>query len=254
MTDLQGRHILITRPEPQGSELCRLIEAKGGQAICMPTLAFAPPPDSEAFDRALAAFGDQDWLIFISPQAVLASVPAIRRQWPLFPTSVQFACVGEGTAKALLAAGYRVSHYPEKEWNSEGLLDLPCFQSVTGKKIAIIRGEGGRELVDKTLAARGATILPVIAYQRVLPELKLHSALAWLEQHKIDSIVCTSFESVKNLKILWGEEAWPYLKACPLYVVSERIKGLAHDLGFQTIWVTHRASNESILETLMGRT
>ena len=43
-----------------------------------PTLAFGPPPDSAQFQRAIAAMGEQDWLIFISPQAVYSSQAAIK--------------------------------------------------------------------------------------------------------------------------------------------------------------------------------
>ena len=93
----------------------------------------------------------------------------MRSQWPVFPSTLRLAAVGAGTANALQAAGYNVTVCPRDEWSSEALLDLPDFQSVAGKHIAIIRGVGGRELIDRTLTERGAQVLPVMAYQRVLP-------------------------------------------------------------------------------------
>lgn len=247
MTDLSGRHIVVTRPDPQGSELCRLIEQVGGGSIFFPTIAFAPPPDSAVLQQALSLLGEQDWLVFISPQAVYAGVPLIRRTWPDFPANVQFAAVGAGTKNALHEAGYEVAHYPE-EGGSEGVLALPAFQDLSGKKVAIIRGVGGRELLDDVFAERGARVLPVIVYQRVLPQA--HNT-EWLAERKIDAIVCTSFEGVQNLKDMLGETVWPLIKTLPLLVVSDRIKSLAQDLGFQTIWVSSAASNEAILERLM---
>ncbi len=250
MNDLHLLRILVTRPHPQGEVLCKLIEARGGQAIHFPTIDFAPAPDPQAFHQAIAELGEQDWLIFNSPRAVYASVVEIRRTWPQLPEEVKFAAVGFGTAKALQEAGYNVAVIPQTEWSSEGLLGDPVFQSVQGKKIAIIRGAGGREVLDNTLMARGAHVLPVIAYQRILPQIPGYEVNQLLSEHQIDVIVSASFESVVNLKIMLGEQSWSALKICPLVVVSERIKRLAYDLGFQTIWVASHASDAAILDTI----
>lgn len=253
MNHLQNLTILVTRPEPQGDALCRLISAHGGRAISFPTIAFAPPPDPDAFQRALSLLDEQDWLIFISPQAVYASIPHIRKTWPQLPETVKFAAVGAGTARALQEAGYNIAVHPDTDWSSAGVLDLPEFRLVSGKKIAIIRGAGGREILDKTLAERGAHILPVLAYERVLPDVDVNQYLELFKKGTINRIVCTSYEGVRNLKILLGETGWPYLQTVPVIVVSERIKSLAHDLGFRRIWVTRNASQEAVLEVMAER-
>lgn len=243
-------HILVTRPHPAGTELCHLIESQGDQAIHLPTIAFEPPTDLSKFQQSIDALGEQDWLIFISPQAVYASIAAICKAWPQLPPSVTVAAVGEGTAKALKKAGYIVATHPPAEWSSEGLLALPEFQSIQGKKVAIIRGEGGRELLEKTLLTRGAEVMHVIAYQRVIPKIKMSSYLNLLKQKTIDVMICTSYEGVQNLKKLFGDTGSLYLPSIPLIVVSQRIKILAQDLGFQTIWVASNASHQAILEVL----
>ncbi|MBX3708511.1 MAG: uroporphyrinogen-III synthase [Gammaproteobacteria bacterium] len=253
MNNLCGLHILVTRPAPQGLELCQLITAHGGHAINFPTIAFAPPPDPVAFQKTVNVLGEQEWLIFISPQAVYSSVLHIRKAWPIFPYWVKFAAVGAGTAKALHEAGYDVSVHPLTEWNSEGLLDLPEFQPITiaEKKIAIIRGVGGREWLDKVLAERGAHVLPVIAYERTLPQVDVNECAASFVDHKIDVIVCASNDGIRNLKLLLGERIWPLISVIPLVVLSQRMKMLAQDLGFQRIWVTRNASQIAILEAMV---
>lgn len=245
--------ILVTRPEPQCSELCRAIETLGDHAIPFPTIAFAPPPDQLAFETAIQQLGNQSWLIFISPQAVSASVPAIRQAWPHFPPTVQFAAVGAGTAKALSAAGYASAVQPDSDWSSEGLLALPAFQQINGTRVAIVRGVGGREMLDCELAARGATILPVIAYERILPKMDVTLCSNALKAEQIHLIVCTSFESVNNLKRLLDKSVWPLLEKIPLIVMSERVKLLAEALGFRTIWVTRGASQAAIVELIAER-
>jgi len=250
MNDLNNLHILITRPASQGRALCDLISARGGHPIHFPTIAFGPPLDQAGFLQSLILLGEQDWLIFISPQAVHASITQIQRLWPHFPDSVKWAAIGGGTAKALEEAGITAVLYPDKEQNSEGLLNLPAFHQVAGKKIAIIRGVGGREWLDKGLAERGAHVLPVIAYERILPKVDVSPCLEQLRQKNIDIIVCTSYESLCNLKTLLGETALPFLREIPVIVISERIKMLAKDLGFSRIWVARNMSERGILDLI----
>lgn len=252
MNKLRHLYVMVTRPDPQGSELCQLIEAQGGRALHLPTIAIAPPPDLLAFRQAIRVLGGQEWLIFISPQAVYASIAAIKRAWPEFPRQTKFAAIGAATANALEADGYAAAIHPTTEWNSESLLALPAFWQVAGKYIAIIRGAGGREWLEKTLIARGAKVTSVMAYQRVLPQVDTQECLNLLEQHSINRIVCTSFTGVSNLKQLFSEKGWLYLKTIVLIVPSWRIKILAQDLGFQTIWVARNASHQAMLEILSG--
>ena len=110
-------------------------------------------------NNAINQLGEQDWLIFVSPQAVRASIPAIRRAWPQFSDQTKFAAVGSGTANALKAAGWLVSCIPDTEWGSDGLLEMPEFQSVVGKKIAVMRGVGGRERLEPALFSRRSSIV-----------------------------------------------------------------------------------------------
>lgn len=253
MNNLHPLHVLVTRPSPAGEELCRLIEQNGGEATHFPTIAFAPPKDTTAFQQAIAALSSMDWLIFISPQAVSASLPAIRRAWPHFPPRVKLAAVGSKTAKAIQEAGLPKAVYPKEDWRSEGLLGLAEFQSISGTNIAIVRGEGGRDYLEKSLLSRGAQVSHLIAYQRVLPKEAVGHYVDLFKRRQIDVVVCTSFEGVSHFKQLLGNEAGSLIKEVPLVVVSERIKTLAHDLGFQTIWVAREVSQEAILELLLER-
>lgn len=253
MSKQQASLILVTRPGLAGETLCAQIEAHGGSALHFPVIAFAPPRDDAAFDASIHAVGEQDWLIFNSPQAVIAVVPRLRAAWPNLPETVKFAAVGAGTAAALHEAGYQAALYPENEWSSEGLLAMPEFQTVTDQCIMIMRGEGGRELLEKVLLERGAKVSSCLAYQRVLPDSDPEVAIARIRQRAISMIVAGSFESVTNLKTLLGESCWSLLKNIPLIVMSERVKKLAAELGFKTIWVTRNASPEALLELILDK-
>ena len=249
-TDLLSIYVLVTRPGAAGSELCDLIAAHGDKALHFPVIAFAPPADAAAFQQSIQALGEKDWIIFNSPQAVKAAVPAMRAAWPNFPEHVQFAAVGAGTAKALHEAGYVGALYPDAEWSSEGLLNLPEFQEVNDKKIAIVRGVGGREFLEKILTERGAEVMSCMAYQRILPITDASMCLKLIQQQQLQVIVAGSFESVSNLQLLLGGDCWPLLKKIPLIVMSERVKKLAAESGFQTIWVTQTASQDAVMDLI----
>ncbi len=244
MQELAGLRVLVTRPAPQGRVLADGIITRGGQATFFPTIDFIQRDVS----AELAQLSAQEWIIFTSPQAVAALNPDVLRK-----TTSKIAAIGAGTAKALTEAGVTVTLYPTAEWNSEGLLALPEFTHVTHQKIAIIRGVGGRELLDKVLAERGATVLSVIAYERILPKLDAGPVQAAIREHNFDCIVTTSATGVENLLTLIGPDLQKNVLTIPLFVMSERIKMLAEQLGFRTIVVIQTASNEAIIDALIQR-
>lgn len=241
--------ILVTRPEPAGSALCHVLNGTGCETILLPTIAYAPPSDLAAMESGVKQLGEQDWVVFISPQSVFATVPLMRREWPTLPPVVKFAAVGLGTAKVLNEAGYNAI-YPSQEWSSEGLLAMPAFNDVVGKRIAIVRGVGGRELLEPVLADRGAIVTPVITYQRVVPEADISNCMEMFLQKRIDAVVCTSSTSVVNFKKMIGDDGWQAVNTVPMIVISERIKKIAQDLGFKIIWVAKNASHQAIAETI----
>jgi uroporphyrinogen-III synthase len=246
-----NKTILVTRPDPAGSALCKKIDAEGYKAIHLPTIKFAFPKDGEVLRKTVALLGEQDWIIFVSPQAVLTCVPLLRDAWPIMPENVKMAAIGAGTATVLSVAGYQAI-FPENEWTAEGLLKLPAFFDIAYKRIAIVRGEGGREVIEDELIARKAQVSSVIIYRRVMPDVDMTRYIQLLKDKQIDIVTSTSCTGVENLKKMVGDSAWPYLQKVPLIVVSERIKKVAHDLGFESIHLASNASDASILKTIKG--
>ncbi len=249
MQSLNGLTVMVTRPKPQGETLCDQIRAAGGHAIHFPTIEIHPPKSLAAFAKGIVGLGHYDWVVFISPQGVYLSAPAIHEHWSQFPPGVEVAALGGGTADALRQAGLPVDIYPMDDWRSEGLLDDASFQELAGKKIALICGEGGRDLLERTLTARGATLTRIIAYQRCLPKVSVDEYIKLLQTHRIDIILCTSGEILHNLKLLL-KAAWPELRLVPVIVISERMEILARQLEFETILEARNASFNAIMEIL----
>jgi uncharacterized protein HemX/uroporphyrinogen-III synthase len=241
--DSKKLRVLVTRPKPLGKELCAAIFAAGDQAIYFPTIEIVPPDDTLSMEENIEMLDQLDWLIFISPQSVLQSAEKIQARWPHFPANVRIAAIGPGTAKTLEKWNFTPLLVPEKNWDSEGLLALPEFQHIHHKKIALVRGEGGREKLAEQLTARGALVSHIVAYQRALPEANPEQ----IQLKDLDVIICTSNEGLHNLVKLINQ---PGLTETPVLVISERMVKEARELGFKTIFLAKDASHHAILDAL----
>ena len=248
---LQNTTILVTRPEPQGTELCAQITAIGGITVYLPTIAFAPPTDSSILSSQVQQLDQYDWLIFTSPQAVESSLALLKKYWPALPINLQVAAPGAGTAAKLNSAGFLHVLYPATDWTSEGLLMEPALQILQGQKILLITGEGGREKLADILRARGAIIDYLLVYRRIKPIYSnINVYLDLLKEQKIGIIVCTSGESLRNLLAIVGAANQKFLLDVPLIVVSQRLVVLAKGFNFQNVFLAKNASHNAILDGL----
>lgn len=248
--DLRGCTVVITRPAHQAGNLCRLIEAAGGQVILFPALAIAAPKDPQAVLAVLQRLAQFDLAVFISPNAVDYGL-RYAAQVGGMPIHLQIAAVGAGTARALHAAGHPPTLVPEHDFNSEALLALAALQQVAGKKVVIFRGEGGREHLADTLRSRGAQVEYVQVYRREKPPVDRTVLLDAWARNGISAIVVTSNESLQNLYDLVGSEGQAYLCDTQLVVVSERAVELARRLGaLRAPVVAERAGDDVIVAAL----
>ena len=243
---LNNALILVTRPAAQAETLCRLIEQHQGNALRFPTLEIQiAEVDPGSIERALEC----NWLIFTSTNAVDFAVKAFGGKMnDLY--SVQLAAVGQATAEALRKAGLNVACVPKTEFSSEGLLAEPGMQAVSGQRVMIVRGVGGREKLAQTLRSRGAVVDYLEVYQRCKPELDNTALVTSLSDDCLSAITITSTEALQNLLAMVDEASGVRLRKLPLVVVSERIAALAQELGFTQIAVSQQPTDAAILETL----
>lgn len=246
MISLQGMTIVITRPSPHGERWCEKIREQGGHALHFPTVFIKPVDDFGDARKKIAALNEWDWIFFTSPQAVYHSVEIIREYWPHFPRHVKVAAVGESTAHVLQQEGLPVDAYPLTDWHSEGVLNLSEFQDVVNKKIGLIKGEGGRTLLNDTLNLRQAKVIPVVVYERKCPIISSRE-IGLLKHHNIDIIVATSGEILQNFIALTKGMHW---ETVPLVVISERMVAIAKELRFQHVLLAKNASLPAIMSIL----
>jgi len=266
---LGGRGVLVTRPAAQARELCRLIEDIGGRPVPFPTVEIRPSRDPEAARAVLCA--GYDLVIFISRNAVQHALALLPDRAALIgdlagdstghPTAdamnagagagpgPQLAAVGRATATAMGEAGLAPHLVPESGFDSESLLALPALTRVAGKRVLIVRGEGGRATLGETLAQRGASVAYAEVYQRVPPDTEA-AALIPEWQQSLSFITATSDEVLVNLLAMVPETAHRWLRGLPLAVLSERNAGSAIELGFRVVAVANEASDAGLCDAL----
>jgi len=247
---LVGLRVVITRPLRQGAELQQRLEQAGARPLLFPLLAIADPIDPGAARDSLARPGDYDLLIFVSPNAVrhgIAQLPAG------LPENIMLACVGRGTARVLQQqTGRAPDLIPEQGHDSDALLALPALQAgrISGKKVLIVRGEGGREQLAESLRARGAQVGYAEVYRRVKPDNDPETLLGPLRRGEIDIISVTSTEALDYL-LEFGKSERDILQHTPLVVFHQRIAETARQRGFQgPVLVCEQPGDEGLLDTL----
>jgi uroporphyrinogen-III synthase len=229
---LPGSGVIITRPLAQAHALARMIAAAGGRAILFPTLeitAHSPTPESRA------ALEQADIAIFISANAVEFG---LRYTNARLPDRLQLAAIGKMTSRALHDRGYDTVITPEEGADSEALLASPTLQNISGKRIVIFRGVGGRETLRSALCQRGAKVEYIECYQRRQPNISAHDRGELLQRKDIAAIHVLSRETLENFCRIIGADYLAQFGRTPLFVPHAAILEGARILGFSDITVT----------------
>jgi uroporphyrinogen-III synthase len=228
---LDGVGVLITRPLHQAAPLCRLFEAAGAAVAQLPAIDIRPLADTRTWAARLGALGDFDLIIFASANAVRhgAALLEERRDLPL-------AAIGPATARALNQAGHRVSVQPLEGFDSESLLRHPRLSSVAGHRVLLVKGQGGRELLERELERRGAVLTRAEVYRRECPvpaAEELRALEARFERREIQVITATSAEIGGNLWALATPALRRHFDTAHWLVPSARVADILRQGGFK---------------------
>ncbi len=249
---LAGRIIAVTRPRAQAAPLADAIAGAGGTPLLFPLLDILPVADPLALEADVARLPGAALAIFISPNAVAHALPLILAHGP-WPVGLVPAAVGQGTVKALAARGVTGCIAPRERFDSEALLALPelAGERVSGKRVVILRGDGGRELLADTLRARGATVECVACYRRAGPAGGVDILLERWRARRLDALTVSSSEGLRHLLDLLDDEGRSFLARTPVFVPHARIAENARASGLQKIILTD-AADAGILAGLLA--
>ncbi len=272
MNELANKTILVTRPLPQAQALLDAISQRSGRAIHLPTMEIVAFYQDSAQDSAQASvqknaqqeaekyppirrlildIDHYEIAICISVTSAEQALAWLEQHWPQMPTTIRWVAVGRSTAAVLQNAGLDVV-YPEQLMDSGELLKLDLLQQVENKKIVLFKGEGGRDLIEKTLQQRGACLAICELYQRRTLLANAEALTRLLRENTVSAMTGHSGEMIESSVAMMGDDkaAKATLFNVPLIIPGERVAQKAKELGFKTIVVAENATTEVMIKTL----
>jgi uroporphyrinogen-III synthase len=220
--------------------------------LLYPGIEILDPPDPAALDAVIDRLEDFDLAIFISPSAVHKAMTRIRARRAL-PQHLRCAAIGPGGVRALHQFGISEVIAPaagSERHDSESLLATDFLQDVSGMRVVIFRGDGGRELLRDALSARGARVEAVTCYRRAPPSWDSAPLVQAWARGKVAAVIATSSEGLRQFCERLGAEGTARCRATPLIVPHPRIAEAARAMGMNNV-VESGSGDAALLAALL---
>lgn len=201
---LYGHRVLVPRGGPWGDSVASALRAKGASAVIAPMVNFAPTDDAPALDAALKslAAGEFDWVTLTSA----TTVDVLSAHQAVIPASTKVACVGETTATALAAAGYKADLAPSEENTAHGLLEewTAATGGVIPLRVLTLRSQIALPVLTEGLIRIGHDVHSVVAYRSVGVDVS-EGVISDVRQGKFSAILVTSGSVAEQISLQIGE-------------------------------------------------
>ncbi|XBS69553.1 uroporphyrinogen-III synthase [Acerihabitans sp. KWT182] len=244
--------ILVTRPSPAGEELVNRLRSRGQSAWHLPLIEFSPGDELALLPSRLDALASGDMLFAVSQYAVSYANALLNRQGLTWPARLNYFAVGRTSGLLLHTLSGVDVGFPREGEGSEYLLELPALQRIAGGRALILRGNGGREVLEETLRRRGAEVGYCECYRRSPVGYDGEEQSRRCLQLGINTLIITSGEMLQQFYTLipaYYRDSW--LMGCRVVVVSERLGTVARQLGWTDIVVADAADNDALMRVLL---
>lgn len=235
---------LVVRPAAQANQLVQMLRQLGHAPLCCPLLETRPGCDLPHLGDMLQ---EADLVIAVSMHAIHFAHHFLLQTGQTWP-HIDYFAVGQASADAFAEAG--IQALCPADPRSEGLLALPALQGVSGRRVLILRGNDGRDLIARTLASRGALVHYCATYERHYPDLDGDALTRHWQAAGLDSLLITSGELLQRLLALVPGPQHPWLYDRLLVVPSPRVAEMAEGAGFTRIVIAQGASNQALVAAL----
>lgn len=242
---LAGWRVLVPRGGPWGDSVAADIRAYGGTPVVAPMINFAPTSDEAALVEALTALADGhfDWLTVTSA----TTVDVLAAHQARIPSSTRVAAVGETTAAALLAAGYRADFIPSADNSAAGLLTewAGATRSIVPLKVLTLRSEIAKPTLTDGLSKMGHDVQSVVAYRTVgIPVMsKVADDVA---SGRISAILLTSGSVAEQVQLQLG----PIPETTLVAAIGPRTARDARAVGLRVDAIAAERTAESLVDTV----
>ena len=218
--------VWVTRTEPGASRLSQRLACAGHAVLNAPVLRIEDTSNA-------APEGCFDFVLFVSSHAVER---AFASGWGgALPPGVA-AGIGAAAETALRSRGVRPR---DCGWTDAAAVTRTLV--TPPPRTLVVKGEGGRDVVQDWVRSHGASVAEWDVYRRV-------PAKPDLGDGGIDGIVAASGDGVREIAGLWF--AGGRSGSVPLLVPSSRVADLAVASGFDNALVCRGATDDAVVATL----
>jgi len=245
---LFGQTVLVTRPRHQAEDTVVRLRELGAMVLCQPGIDIVPVADFSELDRAIAQLEQVDWLVFSSSNGVhyfLDRLLELGRDLRALG-KLQIAAIGPGTTTALRKRHLHADLEPQ-EYRAEALAEA-LIPLASGKRVLLIRGTRGREVLPEMLVAGGALVEQVSAYQSndvAAPDPQIAAAI---ESGNVDWVTVTSSAIAESVVRLLGD----HLKQSRLAAISPLTAETLSELGYPASVIAEVYTSDGLIDAIVA--
>jgi uroporphyrinogen-III synthase len=236
--------VLVTRPE--AADLSRLLRARGAIPVAVPLIEIRPVDPGGPLDAAARAIRRYEWVVVTSANGARAIVERIRALGIQPPASVRWAAVGPATAAELEAGGVRVTAVPR---SGTGAAIAGELGTLAGSRVLLPRSRIASKDLPAALAARGARVEEVPAYETVIGPEASRAPLAAALDAGLEAAIFTSGSTVAGFVRLAGDASAALADMATICIGPATARAL-EGIGFRPSRIAAARSPESLVHAL----
>ena len=237
------KRVVVTRSVEDVDRLAERLTSDGHLPIKLPLLAIEPLQSSVDIDNLPPT---TTVIIYTSVNAVRHGFEAISQA--ITNDGLVTIAVGAKTRDALGEEGVRAES-PARE-DSEGILAFLTSLDQSPTHVVLVKGQGGRDLIETRLDRLGIHLSIIECYRRVWPDVPQANFLSAVSIESPSIIHVASGETLTRLTDLCWAHGVDALDAHTLVVPSQRVADQARELGWQSRIVADGAGDEALLKAV----
>ncbi|PDW02971.1 uroporphyrinogen-III synthase [Candidatus Viridilinea mediisalina] len=247
---LAGLRVLITRAAGRADGMAARLRDLGAEPLVHPTIAYAPPEDTEALRAALERLeaGFYEWLMLTSITAVEAVANGLSGRKLGERISLKLGAVGPATAAACeQLLGVQVAGVPERFTGDEL---ASALGDPVGRRVLLPNADIARPALEERLRTAGALVDRVIAY-RTVPAPGGAELATTMADGKGWVVTLSSPSTARFLLAQLGPSSSTALQHALIACIGPTTANACRELGLTPTVVAEAYSEEGLLRALV---
>ncbi len=197
---LEGRRVVLTRPEEPSRDWAVKLAAAGAEVIEMPLLRVDLAEESDRVREIFSGIGQYEWIIFTSANGVRGFFRLFFQHFRDIRSMgfMRIAAVGPATARAVAEYHLHPDLIPEKAASAHLAEALCREQTLDNLKILVAAGNRRREDLVKRLEKERAIVDVMPVYRTDYEDLREHPAARSFREKGADAVLFASGSAVES--------------------------------------------------------